>query len=123
MLRFDAPMDRRSFLQYTAAGAALAALFPGQTLPQARRPNLLYIMSDDLGYADLSFTGRTDYKTPVLDALARESMSFPQAYTAAPVCTPTRVALATGRSPARTTVGIYEPLTRQPIGLPADPPT
>jgi arylsulfatase A-like enzyme len=123
MLSFDRFIDRRAFLQYTAAGAATAALLPGVAPAQGRRPNLLYIMSDDLGYADLSFTGRTDYRTPVLDALAREGMSFTQAYTAAPVCTPTRVALATGRYPARTPVGLYEPLTRQPIGLPADPPT
>lgn len=118
-------MNRRSFLQRAASGAVLWGSLPAwATAPRPpARPNLLYIMSDDLGYGDLSFTGRTDYRTPVLDAFARAGVSFTQAYTAAPVCTPTRVALATGRYPARTTAGLYEPLTTQRIGLPADPPT
>jgi arylsulfatase A-like enzyme len=57
-------------------------------------------MSDDLGYGDLGITGRTDYATPALDALAREGVRLTQAYCAAPACTPTRVALNTGRYPA-----------------------
>jgi arylsulfatase A-like enzyme len=74
------------------------------------RPNIIYIMADDLGYGDLSCYGRKDYLTPNLDALAAQGMRFTNAYTAAPVCTPTRVAFMTGRYPARLKVGLYEPI-------------
>jgi hypothetical protein len=59
----------------------------------ATRPNILFILADDLGYGDLSCYGRPDYRTPVLDGLARQGMTFTSAYAAAPVCTPTRTAL------------------------------
>ena len=75
-----------------------------------QRPNIIYIMADDLGYGDLSGYGRTDYQTPHLDRLAAQGMKFTHAYAAAPVCTPTRTAFMTGRYPARTPVGLYEPL-------------
>lgn len=74
------------------------------------RPNIIYIMADDMGYADLSLYGRKDYTTPVLDGLAREGVMFSQAYAAAPVCTPSRVAFMTGRYPARNPIGLREPL-------------
>jgi hypothetical protein len=61
------------------------------------RPNVLFILADDLGYGDLSCYGRPDYQTPVLDALARQGVTFTSAYAAAPVCTPTRCAFVTGR--------------------------
>lgn len=73
------------------------------------RPNIIYIMTDDLGYADLSCYGRKDYPTPNLDKLAAEGMKFMNAYAAAPVCTPTRTAFMTGRYPARTAIGLLEP--------------
>jgi arylsulfatase A-like enzyme len=112
-------IDRRTFLGRATALAAFAALVPdrGPCSRRATPPNLLLIMSDDLGYGDLGITGRTDYATPVLDQLARDGVRLTNAYAAAPVCTPTRVALITGRYPARTRVGLYEPLTKQPIGL------
>jgi arylsulfatase A-like enzyme len=120
-------MRRRTFLQHVA-GAAMAASLPGALpafAPRRHRgglpPNLLLIMADDLGYGDLGVTGRTDYRTPVLDGLARAGMVLTDAYAAAPVCTPTRVALMTGRYPARSPIGLYEPLTTTPTGLPADP--
>jgi arylsulfatase A-like enzyme len=122
-------MRRRTFLQQLV-GAAMAAALPG-SLPAfgaraprgSPRPNLLLIMADDLGYGDLGVTGRTDYRTPVLDGLARAGAVLTQAYSAAPVCTPTRVGLMTGRYPARTGIGLYEPLTTAPMGLLPDPPT
>ena len=116
-------VDRRTFLQQTAAAAALVLAPACGSTVQQRRPNLLYIMSDDLGYGDLGITGRTDYETPVLDALAREGVRLTQAYCAAPVCTPTRVALNTGRYPARTRAGLFEPLTTSPDGLLPRPKT
>ena len=95
--------------------------------PNASRPNILAIVADDLGYADLSCYGRKDYETPALDRLAAEGVRFSQAYAAAPVCTPSRAGFMTGRYPARTPVGLWEPLsgTRvdRDIGLPSDHPT
>jgi arylsulfatase A-like enzyme len=76
-----------------------------------QKPNIIYIMSDDMGYGDLSCYGRKDYKTPNLDKLSSQGIKFVNAYSAAPLCTPTRVAFMTGRYPARTPVGLIEPLT------------
>lgn len=78
------------------------------------RPNIIYIMADDLGYADLSGYGRKDYQTPNLDKLAAQGVKLVNAYAAAPVCTPTRAAFFTGRYPASTDVGIHEPLDWTP---------
>lgn len=78
--------------------------------PEERRPNIVYIMADDLGYGDLSGYGRKDYATPTLDKLASEGMRFTQAYAIAPVCTPTRVGLMTGQYPARQRAGLWEPI-------------
>jgi arylsulfatase A-like enzyme len=93
----------------------------------AQRPNIIYIMTDDMGYADLSCYGRKDYSTPNLDKLASQGMKFINAYSAAPVCTPTRVAFMTGRYPARAQIGLMEPLTTSnrdsSIGLTADIPS
>jgi arylsulfatase A-like enzyme len=91
---------------------------------EGTRPNIIYIMTDDLGYADLSCYGRKDYTTPHLDKLASEGMKFMNAYSAAPVCTPTRTAFMTGRYPARTEIGLLEPWVPSKrdssIGLPAN---
>lgn len=77
---------------------------------QAQRPNIIYIMTDDLGYGDLSCYGRKDYETPNLDKLASQGIKFNNAYAAAPVCTPTRVAFMTGRYPSRVPIGLREPI-------------
>jgi arylsulfatase A-like enzyme len=89
---------------------SLLCLFPAIILSAQTRPNIIYIMADDLGYADLSCYGRKDYQTPNLDRLASQGIKFMNAYAAAPVCTPTRAAFFTGRYPARLPVGLYEPL-------------
>jgi arylsulfatase A-like enzyme len=68
-------------------------------------------MTDDMGYGDLSGYGRKEYKTPNLDKLATQGIKFTNAYAAAPLCTPSRTAFMTGRYPARTPVGLMEPLT------------
>ena len=64
--------------------------------------NVLFIFADDLGYKDLGCYGSSFYETPNLDALAKDSLQFMNAYAACPVCSPTRSSLMTGRYPART---------------------
>jgi arylsulfatase A-like enzyme len=68
-------------------------------------------MTDDMGYADLSCYGQKDYSTPNIDRLSSQGVKFMNAYSAGSLCTPTRVAFYTGRYPARTAVGLMEPLT------------
>jgi arylsulfatase A-like enzyme len=74
------------------------------------RPNIIFIVADDCGYADLGCTGQTGYRTPALDRLAGEGVRFTQAYANAPLCTNTRVALITGRYQYRLKLGLVEPL-------------
>ncbi len=123
-------ISRREFVGAAVAGAAIAA---GSKLSaaQTRRPNILFILADDLGYGDLSCYGRPDYQTPNLDRLARDGVRFVNSYSASPVCTPTRCAFITGRYPARTQVGLEEPLQEKSVlgdkletlGLPPEYPT
>lgn len=90
-------------------------------------PNIIYIMADDLGYADLGCYGNKTMATPHLDALAASGVLFTQAYSAAPMCTPTRTAFMTGRYPAKTPVGLREPLdwtkADSTVGLSPDIPS
>jgi arylsulfatase A-like enzyme len=118
-------VTRREFLNSAAATSALVAGARIGVSSQAPRPNVLFILADDLGYGDLSCYGRPDYQTPVLDGLARQGVKLTSAYAAGPVCTPTRCAFVTGRYPQRTEVGLHEPLTARDRdnGLPADRPT
>jgi len=78
------------------------------------------ILADDLGWRDLRCTGNPWHDTPHLDQLAREGARFTQAYAAAPICSASRVALLTGRSPARLGFEfVTKPATsRPPAGLP-----
>jgi len=116
-------LTRREFLEATVATTALAA--SGIAQPEPRRPNVLFILADDLGYGDLSCYGRPDYQTPVLDGLARQGLKFSSNYAAAPVCTPTRCAYVTGRYAQRLAVGLEQPLRRprSDLGLPPEHPT
>ncbi|MAE63869.1 MAG: arylsulfatase [Phycisphaeraceae bacterium] len=67
----------------------------------AQRPNVVLFFIDDLGWADLGCYGSTFYSTPHLDALAKSGVRFTDAYSACPVCSPTRAALMTGKYPQR----------------------
>ena len=121
-------VTRREFLEITAGSAMASAVGPvsGTRAAQRPRPNILFILADDLGYGDLSCYGRPDYQTPTLDRLAKQGIKFTSAYTAAAVCTPTRCAFVTGRYPQRLAVGLQEPLTRKSpptAGLPPSHPT
>src|SRR4051794_21036345 len=70
--------------------------------PRPHKSNILLIVADDLGYGDLGCYGSLDIRTPNLDRLARDGARLTDAYAAAPVCSPTRAALMTGRYPQRT---------------------
>src|SRR5881227_1335661 len=102
-------ITRREFL---AEAAAPLAMLSARRLQQQRAmpPNILYIMADDLGYADISCYGRRDYTTPNIDRLAADGMRFTQAYANSAVCTASRVALITGRYQYRLAIGLEEPL-------------
>jgi arylsulfatase A-like enzyme len=65
------------------------------------RPNVVFILADDLGVNDLGCYGRKDHQTPRLDRLASQGARFTSAYCAQPICSPTRAALMTGKTPAR----------------------
>jgi arylsulfatase A-like enzyme len=65
------------------------------------RPNIVFILVDDLGWADLGCCGSRYYETPRIDQLAREGMRFTDAYAACPACSPTRASILTGKYPAR----------------------
>jgi len=66
-----------------------------------RPPNVVFILADDYGWADLHCYGSTFYQTPNLDNMARQGLRFTDAYAACPVCSPTRASILTGRYPAR----------------------
>ncbi len=78
---------------FLALGEARAA--------EAKRPNILFVMADDLGWMDLACQGNKLVETPHIDSLAKQGMRFTNAYAAAPVCSPTRAAVLTGQAPAR----------------------
>ena len=65
--------------------------------PSEKRPNIIYILADDLGYGELGSYGQQIIETPHLDALAKDGMRFTQHYTGAPVCAPARCILLTGQ--------------------------
>ena len=77
-----------------------------QVLSKENRPNIIFVLADDLGWAELGCYGNTFHETPHLDQLAKEGVRFTHAYAAAPVCSPYRAALLTGQHPAR--VGILD---------------
>jgi len=118
--------SRRDTLKTLGAGAigAAAAAHPLTAFAQtpARKPNFLFIMADDLGYADLSCYGRREYRTPVLDRLATQGIRLTSAYANSAICSPTRLALITGRYQYRIPAGLVEPLGGTGHGLdPAHP--
>jgi len=92
-------MQRRDFLKTTVLGAAAGLPFLRAEVGSAataKRPNVVFILADDLGYADLGCYGQKKIKTPNIDRLAAEGMRFTQAYSGNPVCAPSRCTLMTG---------------------------
>jgi arylsulfatase A len=75
----------------------------------AARPNIVFILADDLGINDLHCYGRQEHNTPNLDQLARDGMRFTSSYCAQPICSPSRAAIMTGKTPARLHLTTYLP--------------
>jgi len=95
-------MNRRDFLiRACGVAAAVGVSRPVALAGPARRPNLIVLLADDMGYADPSCFGGRAVKTPNIDALAAGGMKFTQFYSGSAVCTPTRVSVLTGRYPLR----------------------
>ncbi|MEU9735581.1 sulfatase-like hydrolase/transferase [Streptomyces sp. NPDC048002] len=107
------------------AEASAAAERPFRARPAAsgKRPNILVVLGDDLGWADLSSYGAPHIRTPHLDRLARQGVRFTDAYSGSATCSPTRFSLYTGRYPGRTPGGLAEPIANRSQGLDPRHPT
>lgn len=121
-------VSRRQILRAAALGPLALAFGAGRLFGQtaARPPNIVFIMADDLGYADIACYGRPDIRTPNIDRLAARGVRFTQAYANSAVCSATRVALITGRYQYRLAVGLEEPIAAadpRGIGLAPEIPT
>ncbi|WP_370264865.1 sulfatase [Streptomyces sp. V4I8] len=110
-----------------AADAVVAAPaerpFKARPAASGKRPNILVILGDDLGWADLSSYGAPHIRTPNLDRLARQGVRFTDAYSGSATCSPTRFSLYTGRYPGRTPGGLSEPIADRSQGLDPNHPT
>jgi arylsulfatase A-like enzyme len=88
------------------------------------KPNILWLMADDLGFADTGITGLRGMTTPHIDRVAKEGLFLRQSYSNSAVCSATRTGLITGRYQYRLRVGVDEPLGANPnVGLPSTHPT
>jgi len=119
------PHTRRDVLRTTALGSLAIAAGVDDIFGQQRTapPNIVYIMADDLGYADVGCYGRPDLRTPNIDRIAARGVRFLQGYANSAVCSATRTALITGRYQYRLRLGLEEPLGGNMIGLPPEHPT
>jgi arylsulfatase A-like enzyme len=115
-------LDRRALL----LGAIASMTLPVRRAAAsgAAPPNIVFILADDMGYADLGCYGRPDIRTPNIDRLAAQGTRLTQAYANSAVCTASRTALITGRYQYRLRIGLEEPLGPDPeIGIPPEQPT
>jgi arylsulfatase A-like enzyme len=125
-MRWQPGVTRRELLCNTALGAAALAAggIGAYAQPASKPPNIIFILADDLGYADVSCYGRRDFTTPNIDRIAARGMRFLQGYANSAVCSATRLALITGRYQYRLRLGLEEPLSGNPeVGLPPEHPT
>lgn len=91
----------------TLLGAS--SLSAQQVINATKLPNVVFIMVDDYGWSDVGYNGSTFYETPNIDRLASEGMIFTDGYAAAPISSPSRVSLMTGKYPARTGITDWIP--------------
>jgi arylsulfatase A-like enzyme len=90
------------------------AFFSVAALSAATRPNIVFVLADDLGWTDLACFGSSFYETPNLDRLAAQGMRFTDAYAACTVCSPSRASILTGQSPARLHITNWIPGSQHP---------
>ena len=107
-------MNRRQFLQTCAASGLALALLAGCSATtikntDAKRPNIVFVLVDDLGWMDLGYQGSAFYQTPNLDRFAASGVRFTDAYAACPVCSPTRASIMTGKYPTRLNITDWIP--------------
>lgn len=95
---------RRQFLKTVSAGAATLGLASMISCSEKTKPNIIYILTDDLGYGDLGCYGQKQIKTPRLDQMAADGLKFTQHYAGSTVCAPSRCTLMTGKHTGRCTV-------------------
>jgi arylsulfatase A-like enzyme len=88
-------------------GPGIFAQVSSGNISKGKKPNILFILIDDMGYADLGCYGNNEVKTPAIDQLAREGIRFTQYYAGAPICSPSRVAVFTGQYPPRWKITSY----------------
>ncbi len=93
----DTSLTRRQFLQVVGAGSAALALGSELIAAQRRKPNIVVILADDLGYGGVGVQGCKDIPTPHIDSIASNGVRFTNGYVSCPVCSPTRAGLMTGR--------------------------
>lgn len=99
-------------LRLALVGACVVGFMPlafPAAAPTPPPPNVLIILADDLGWNQVGYHGTRWYETPNIDRIAREGIQFRHAYSAAPICSPTRAALLTGKAPARLRLTDYIP--------------
>jgi arylsulfatase A-like enzyme len=87
-----------------------------QQKKETQLPNIVFIVSDDMGWKDLACYGNTIHETPNIDRLAKESVRFTDAYASSPVCTPTRASIMTGKYPARLHMTVWSENARDEFG-------
>jgi arylsulfatase A-like enzyme len=107
-------MIRNAALALVALSIFLTVNAHAQSPAQARKPNIIWIMADDMGYGDAGCYGQRQIKTPNIDKLAAQGMRFTQAYAGAPVCAPSRCTLMMGM---HTGHGVIRGNSKQSIGL------
>lgn len=115
--------NRRKIIAGLASTSLVAAIGDKAFSRESKsRPNIIFILADDLGYADLGVYGQRLFKTPNIDKLASQGLMLKQAYSNSAVCSATRVALMTGRYQYRLEAGLEEPISPKEkiIGLPPD---
>ena len=109
-------ISRRDLLRLSVGTLAYLALSPALGVTTAgaprKKPNIVFILADDLGWMDTSLYGSKFCETPNIDRLAKRGMMFTQAYAANPLCSPTRASIMTGQYPAR--IGITAPVCHLP---------
>ena len=95
------PTSRREFLGALGAGVCLGGWRRASAAASGRKPNIVLCMADDQGWGDMAYNGHRVLKTPHFDAMAAAALRFDRFYAAAPVCSPTRGSVMTGRHPNR----------------------